>query len=120
MTGEEIRTLKGHNHLIPRVAYTPDGERIVTCDGFINPLAIGDLLPYDYSGEVKLWDADTGQETLALKGHQAPIICLAVSADGTQIASAGFDGMIMIWKAPPNALPRSAVRTSGAQMSQPR
>ena len=99
-TGEEIHALKGHEHLVPSVVFTPDGKRIVAGDGHNLHLLLGDLLDSDYPGELKVWDAATGQETLTLKGHSAPIICLAISKDGTQIASASFDGTIKLWYAP--------------------
>ena len=100
ISGEEIREITGYEHLVPCAAFTPDGNRLVTGNGHNFHRQMGDLLDYDYPGELKLWDSDTGQETLTLKGHTGPIICLAVSRDGTQIASASFDGTIKIWKAP--------------------
>ena len=99
-TGAEILTFKGHEHLVPSVVFTPDGKRVIAGDGHNLHLNLGDLLDSDYPGELKVWDAATGQETLTLKGHSAPIICLAISKDGTQIASASFDGTIKIWHAP--------------------
>src|SRR5206468_32524 len=68
---------------------------------------------------VKVWDAQTGQETLTLKAHtnaQRAISALrmsratqethtnavysvAFSADGTRIASASGDGMVKVWDA---------------------
>src|SRR5262249_57181892 len=39
-------------------------------------------------GEVKVWDAQTGKELLALKGHTDPVHIVAFSADGKRLASA--------------------------------
>lgn len=82
------------------MAFTPDGDRLVTGNGHNFHGQMGDLLDYDYPGELTLWGSDKRQETRTLKGHTGPVTCLAVSRDGTQIASASFDGTVRIWKAP--------------------
>ena len=99
-TGDELLTFKGHEHLVPSVVFTPDGTRIVSGSGHKLHLQMGDWIEGDYPGDLKVWDAETGQEMLTLKGHTDPIICLAISADGTRIASTSFDGMIKVWHAP--------------------
>jgi hypothetical protein len=38
---------------------------------------------------VKVWDAQTGAETLTVRGHNAELRGVAFSPDGKQIASAG-------------------------------
>ena len=63
--------LKGHNNLIASVAFSPDGQRIVT-GGKDNT--------------AKLWDATTGEELLTFKGHCDWIFSVAFSPDGKTIA----------------------------------
>ena len=49
-------TLTGHNGPVTSAAYSPDGQRIVTAS--IDAIA-------------KVWEAQTGQELMTFKGHEA-------------------------------------------------
>jgi WD40 repeat protein len=49
---------------------------------------------------VKVWEAQTGQELLALKGHRHPVFSVVFSPDGQRLASASEDA-IKIWDATP-------------------
>jgi hypothetical protein len=49
------------------------------------------------AGNVRVWDAHTGQETLTLKGHADMVRSLAFSPDGQRLASASSDGTVKVW-----------------------
>lgn len=46
------------------------------------------------------WDAASGKLGQAVPGHAGPITCVAVSPDGTLLASAGYDHQVHVWAMP--------------------
>jgi WD40 repeat protein len=48
------------------VSFSPDGKRIVSGDS---------------GNTVKVWDAETGKQTLTLKGHTGPVTSVSFSPD---------------------------------------
>ena len=81
-TGQPIFTLKGHTRPVLSVAYSPDGERIVSGSG---------------DASLKVWDAKTGREMLTLKGHRDDVTSVAFSPDSKRIASGSEDTTVKLW-----------------------
>jgi WD40 repeat protein len=48
---------------------------------------------------VRLWEAATGRSLAVMEGHGATVGGVALSADGTPVASSGADGMVRLWDA---------------------
>jgi len=46
-----------------------------------------------------VWDATTGKELLALRGHDNPVISVAFSPDGSRIVTGGYDQTAKVWEA---------------------
>ena len=84
-------TLKGHTGPVNSVAFSPDGQRIVSGGGTCIPGG-----SFFEPGELKVWDAATGQETLTLKVNINAVTSVAFSPDGEQIAFCTSDG-IKVW-----------------------
>ena len=57
--GAESLTLKGHRRTVNSVSSSPDGKRIISGNG---------------DRMLKVWDAQTGQETLAIKEHSDNVV----------------------------------------------
>jgi WD40 repeat protein len=46
---------------------------------------------------VQLWDTETGQHLLTLKGHNEPVRSVRFSPNGKQLLSCGNDGKLKLW-----------------------
>jgi tetratricopeptide (TPR) repeat protein len=66
------------------VAFSPDGQRIVTGSD-------------DHTA--KVWEAATGRELLTLKGHSSGVTSAAFSPDGQRIVTGGRDKTARVWQA---------------------
>ncbi len=77
---------KAHTSRIRSVAWSPDDRRIAT-------LSLDRLL--------KIWDADSGEELLALDRQLDGAYSVAWSPDGKQLASNWSSGELLIWDASP-------------------
>jgi WD40 repeat protein/tRNA A-37 threonylcarbamoyl transferase component Bud32 len=82
---------------VSSVAFSPDGKQLAAAVGFYQG---GDK---DNLGEVRVWDAATGQPVHTLRGHPSCVWGVAFSPDGTRLASAGGQrlsqapGEVIIW-----------------------
>jgi WD40 repeat protein len=74
------------------IACSPDGRRIATGTG--GPFSAGRGGP-----NVELWDRETGQRQLPLRGTEHHIWSLAFNPDGTKLAVGGTNPHIEVWDA---------------------
>jgi WD40 repeat protein/serine/threonine protein kinase len=80
-SGKVVLTIKGTGP----VAFSPDGKSLATTSG-----EIGNKI-------VKVFDAVSGMEIMAGKGHTGSIRSVAFSPDGKRLASASRDGTVKMW-----------------------
>jgi WD40 repeat protein len=86
-TGREAFTIKDNfvrTGGIATVRFFRDGERIIS---------VGD-------NKISVWDVRTGQRLILLDGHSDRVTCVAISPDGTRIASGDAGGTVIMWNAP--------------------
>jgi WD40 repeat protein/serine/threonine protein kinase len=84
-SGQDLLNFKAHSLMIRVVAFSPDGQRMVT-SGQRDPTA-------------KVWEAASGRELFTLKGHSNEIFSAAFSPDGRQIATGSMDKTAKVWEA---------------------
>jgi WD40 repeat protein len=84
LTHLALKTLRGHLSGVWSVAFSPDGQRIVTGSG-------------DHTA--KVWDAASSKELFALNGHSRGIRSVAYSPDGQRIVTGSDDKTAKVWEA---------------------
>ena len=81
-TGTLKNTLTGHTAYVNSVAFSPDGNTIVSGSG---------------DDTVRLWDVETGTLKNTLTGHTAYVNSVAFSPDGNTIVSGSGDDTVRLW-----------------------
>jgi WD40 repeat protein len=81
--GKEPLRLRGHQHGITSVAFSPDGKT----------LAAGDS-----EATVALWDIRAGKQIHPGDAHGAPVTSVAYAPDGKALTSASLDGTVRFWE----------------------
>ncbi len=84
-SGQEVLSLQGHTGAVYSVAFSPDGQRLASGSGH------RDSQSGVWTGDVKIWDAATGQLLSTLQGHKGRVNSVAFSPDGQRLASGTYD-----------------------------
>ena len=66
------------------MAFSPDGARVLTGS---------------FDKTARLWDAATGKEIRAFKGHESWVLSVAFSPDGARVLTGSADHTARLWDA---------------------
>jgi WD40 repeat protein len=88
--GELAAAVHGHDRTIRCMALSCDGKTVAFSSG-----------PDDLPAELLLWDVRRKPPALVgvLTGHKAAVTALAAGPEPHDLASAGLDGMVKVWRA---------------------
>lgn len=78
---QEIKAFRGHTLGVTGVAFTPEGDRVLSCSR---------------DTTVRLWSIETGMEIRRYPGHPAEALCIAVSSQGDRVVVGGWD-VALLW-----------------------
>ena len=79
-----LKTLRGHLDALTSVAFSADGQRILTGSN---------------DKTAKVWEAASGKELVTLKGHRGQVTGAAFSPDGQRIVTTSGDRTARVWEA---------------------
>jgi RNA polymerase sigma factor (sigma-70 family) len=136
-TGKELRRTYGPSQRVKSVAFAPDGKTLASagmhCAVQFWDVATGKELPQSgelvtsvalapdgafvvtgcRDGAVRLWDPRTGRLLRELRGHEQPVVALAVARGGKVVASGAYDGaagVIHVWDLTANGPLQTTIR----------
>jgi WD40 repeat protein/serine/threonine protein kinase len=78
----QVLAATGHAGVVMFVAFSPDGQRIVTASA---------------DNTARIWDVGTGQQLRVLSGHTGPVRSVAFSPNGRRIVTASYDKTARVW-----------------------
>src|SRR5581483_12389150 len=78
----EVRRFERHPGFVYALTYSPDGKTVATAGSYT----------------IDLWDVATGRRLHALAGHATPVVSVAFSPNGSELASGdGEEGTLIVW-----------------------
>ncbi|MCE9583003.1 MAG: hypothetical protein K8T20_10955 [Planctomycetes bacterium] len=84
-----------HRGFIGALDVSPDGAFLAS--GGMQPEGGIGTPDQSWDNEIRIWNTATGESLLELSGHKMSICRARFSADGTRLATASWDGTVLIW-----------------------
>ncbi len=79
-SGTESKCLGGMSDVVRKVLWTPAGKHLIASDGNV----------------IRVWDTEDWQQSSEYRQHDQGILALAVSPDGSLVATGGYDSQIVL------------------------
>lgn len=100
-TGSKKTEWRAHQVGVGKIAWSPDGEIIASAINFMPidcfSIAHQGLCEWDFDNALTIWNPETGEIIRNLVGHTAGVTDLQWSANGVYLASASWDGTVIVW-----------------------
>lgn len=90
--GQERAVLEREDGTYRAVAFAPNGKTYITGGGTC-------FSGRPVSGDVRLWETDSGRDLWSRQGHSQVTECVAFAPSGGVVASGGMDGVLKLWNA---------------------
>lgn len=74
--------MKGHPAGAMSLVFSPNGRNVLS--GGID-------------GDIRVWDVSNGKNVFTIEGHGSPITTVAITADGSMLASGSYDRTFKLW-----------------------
>jgi WD40 repeat protein len=105
--GKLVRELRGHEHSVRSLAFSPDGARLATGGS---------------DGDIVVWNAASGERLYSLaSGFGGDVRALSFSSDGARVVSGHENGRVQVWNASAGerlrSIAESASQSGEAQFS---
>ncbi len=81
-TGQQLKSLEGHNSSVNSVAFSPDGKLLASAS---------------VDKTIKLWNVETGEQVKSLEGNADSVLSVAFSPNGKMLASGGKENIVKLW-----------------------
>ena len=110
--------MPSHSPCLFAVEFSPNGRRLAASGGLYNLRGNRQVKQLE-TGEVTIWDVDSGEEVWTMPQVKSTVYGLAFSPDGRRLATGSEDGTVLILDGTPLAtLPERIVEGADSEAAR--